>query len=273
MSIVAVRMGRMPPALKRCLLLVLLLPLAACATLPEGSERDPRDPFERFNRSVYVVNDALDVAIAKPVAKGYVKVTPQPIRTGVANFFTNLAYPATVVNSLLQGKFRQFANDTGRLVVNTTIGIGGLFDPATQMGLNLNNEDFGQTLGRWGIPAGPYLMRPIFGPSTVRDFSGDIADTWFDPKTYVQSTALRLGLVVQELVHDRAELLAAESVQESAFDPYSFIRGAYLQRREYLVKDGAVETEDVEIAIEEEMPADADTPENDQAPAPAAPSQ
>ena len=256
----------MIPVLTRCLAAALLLQLAACATLPDA-ERDPRDPFERFNRSVYVVNDSLDRAIAKPVAKGYVKVMPQPVRTGIGNFFTNLAYPSTVVNSLLQGKFRQFANDTGRLLVNTTVGIGGLFDPATQMGMALNNEDLGQTLGRWGVPPGPYLMRPIFGPSTVRDFTGDIADTYFDPKTYVQSTALRLGLVVQELVHDRADLLAAESVQESAYDPYSFIRGAYLQRREYLVKDGAVDAEDVEIQVEEELPAD------EEAPAPATPSE
>jgi phospholipid-binding lipoprotein MlaA len=229
--------------------------LTGCATLPPDTERDPRDPLERFNRSMFAVNDTLDRSIARPVARGYVRVIPQPVRTGVGNFFNNLAYPSTVVNSLLQGKVGQFANDLGRLVVNTTIGIGGLFDPATQMGLATNNEDLGQTLGKWGVPPGPFLMRPVLGPSTFRDTFGDVADFWMDPKQIVESTGVKIGLYVQEIVHRRSELLAADAVQDNAYDPYSFVRSAWLQRREYLVSDGAV-AEDVEIQIDEEMPVE-----------------
>lgn len=230
--------------------------LAGCATLPPGSEPDPRDPWEPFNRSMFSVNDTLDRSVARPVARGYVKVVPQPMRTGVGNFFTNLNYPSTVANSLLQGKFAHFANDLGRLVVNTTLGIGGLFDPATQFGLAMNDEDLGQTLGKWGVPAGPYLMRPILGPSTVRDTFGDVADFYIDPKHYVTSPWLKYGLYVQEIVDRRAQLLSAESVQENAYDRYAFVRNAWLQRREYLISDGA-SADDVEILPEEEAPADA----------------
>lgn len=225
--------------------------LTGCATIPAGSEPDPRDPLESFNRSMFAVNDALDRSVARPVARGYVRVVPQPVRTGVGNFFNNLAYPSTVANSLLQGKFSQFGNDFGRLVVNTTIGIGGLFDPATQMGLDMNDEDLGQTLGKWGVPPGPFLMRPIFGPSTFRDTFGDVADFYIDPKHYVTNPWVKYGLYIQELVHRRAQLLAAEAVQDSAYDPYAFMRNAWLQRREYLIRDGAVD-EDVEIEIEED---------------------
>src|SRR5690349_6885375 len=149
--------------------------LSACASLPQG-ERDPRDRFERANRAVYRFNDSLDRHIAKPMAKGYVKVVPAPVRTGVGNFFNNLTYPTVIVNDLLQAKLKSFASDTARLVVNTTIGIGGLFDPATQMGLPTGDEDFGQTLGKWGVPPGSYMVLPIFGPSTVRDTVGFVGD-------------------------------------------------------------------------------------------------
>lgn len=244
--------------LKRTLLAALAaLALTGCATLPPDAPRDPRDPWEPFNRSMWAVNDTLDRGIARPVARGYVKVVPQPMRTGIGNFFTNLAYPSTVANSLLQGKFGQFANDLGRLVVNTTFGIGGLFDPATQMGLAMNDEDLGQTLGKWGLPPGPFLMRPVFGPSTVRDTFGDAADFWIDPKHYVTNDWVKYGLYVQELVHRRAQLLAAEAVQDNAYDPYAFMRNAWLQRREYLIRDGAVDDDDVEIHFDdEEMPAE-----------------
>lgn len=233
--------------------------LTGCASLPPGP-RDPRDPWERFNRSMYAVNDALDRGVAKPVAKGYVKVLPQPIRKGIGNFFNNLAYASTTANSLLQGKFGQFANDAGRFVVNSTLGLGGLFDPATRFGLATHDEDLGQTLGYWGVPAGPYLMRPIWGPSSVRDTFGDLSDFYIDPKYYVSSNFVKYGLVIQELVHDRAELLSTDQVIENAYDPYAFIRNAYLQRREYQVKDGAVESGEVEVPVEEEMPVEDETP-------------
>ncbi len=231
--------------------------LPACATLPSG-ERDPRDRFERTNRAIYRFNDALDRGVAKPVAKGYVKVTPAPIRTGVGNFFRNLTYPTVIVNDLLQLKARAFAADTARLVVNTTIGIGGLFDPASRMGMPTGNEDFGQTLGRWGIPPGPYVMLPVFGPSSVRDTFGSVADYFTDPNTYVKDNYVRYGLTGMSLVDQRAELLATEDVLNRTYDPYTFIRNAYLQRRQYLVKDGGVPDEQPEIFEDEAAPT---TPE------------
>jgi phospholipid-binding lipoprotein MlaA len=218
------------------LLVVALLP--ACAALPPG-ERDPRDRFERGNRAVYKFNDALDRGLAKPVAKAYVKITPVPVRTGVSNFFQNLSYTTVIPNALLQGKLRGMLIATARLVVNTTIGIGGLFDPATQLGIPTRDEDFGQTLGVWGVPAGPYLVLPLLGPSTVRDTVGIGGDYFTDPKQYlIDDQAVRLGLTLAELVAKRASLLGTDDVLQSSFDPYVFLRNAYLQRREYQVKDG-----------------------------------
>lgn len=237
--------------------------LTACATLPPG-QRDPRDRFERTNRAVYRFNDALDRGIAKPLAKGYVKVTPRPVRTGVSNFFHNLTYPTVIINDLLQGKIKSFGGDTARLVVNTTLGIGGLFDPATRMGLPAGDEDFGQTLGRWGVPPGPYVVLPIFGPSDVRDTVGFAGDWFTDPKNYVSNIYLSLGLSGGALLDKRAELLSTDDVLARSFDPYVFVRNAYLQRREFQVKDGKP-VDDVEI-IEDEEPA----PEPTTAPQPPA---
>jgi phospholipid-binding lipoprotein MlaA len=224
--------------------------LTGCATLPSG-ERDPRDRFERTNRAIYRFNDALDRGVAKPVAKAYVKVTPPPVRTGFSNFFRNLTYPTVMVNDLLQLKLKGLATDTARLVVNTTLGIGGLFDPASQLGLAAGNEDFGQTLGHWGVPAGPYIMLPLFGPSTARDTVGFVADQFTDPKTYVKDDYAYWSLTAMSLVDTRAELLATENVLDNANDRYAFIRNAYLQRREFLVKDGAVPEEEIEIFEDE----------------------
>jgi phospholipid-binding lipoprotein MlaA len=225
--------------------------LSACASLPPG-ERDPRDRFERVNRAVYRFNDSLDRHIAKPLATGYVKTVPRPVRTGVSNFFNNLTYPTVIVNDLLQAKLKAFATDTTRLVVNSTIGIGGLFDPATQMGLPAGDEDFGQTLGKWGVPQGSYMVLPILGPSTVRDTVGYVGDQFTDPKNYLNDFYLAMGLTAMGLLDRRAELLATDDVLARAFDPYVFMRNAYLQRREYQVKDGTPSGDDVEIPIEEE---------------------
>jgi phospholipid-binding lipoprotein MlaA len=226
--------------------------LTGCATIPSG-EGDPRDRFERTNRAIYRFNDALDRSVAKPVARAYVKVTPAPVRTGFGNFFRNLTFPTVIINDLLQLKMKGFATDTARLLVNTTIGIGGLFDPASQIGLAAGNEDFGQTLGRWGVPTGPYVVLPLFGPSNVRDAFGLAADQFTDPKNYVKNDYVAWGLTGLSLVDMRAELLATEGVLDRANDPYAFIRNAYLQRREYLVKDGAVPED--ELVIFEDEPA------------------
>jgi len=238
----------------RLLLLLAAGLLTGCATLPPG-ERDPRDRFERFNRAIFTFNDALDRAIGEPLATGYVKVTPAPVRAGIGNFFNNLTYPTVIVNDLLQLKLKAFASDTGRLLLNTTIGIGGLFDPATQVGLPAGDEDFGQTLGRWGVPAGPYVMWPIAGPSTLRDTITWYPDQLTDPKTYASPLGLRLGLNATSLLLDRVELLPADDPVRQSFDPYVFVRNAYLKRREYLVKDGKVPTEELEIFEDEADPA------------------
>lgn len=238
--------------------------LPACASLPPG-ERDPRDPMERFNRSVYRFNDTLDRNVARPVAKAYVKVTPAPVRSGVSNFFRNLNSTTVIANNLLQAKPKAFFTETARLVVNTTIGIGGLFDPASQLGIPAGDEDFGQTLGRWGVRSGPYVVLPLLGPSTVRDTVGFVGDQFTDPKYYlVNDLWLNAGLSVLSLVDSRAGLLGTDEVLASSFDPYVFMRNAFLQRREFQVQDGTPPAEQEEFEIfefdEEEAPAEADTP-------------
>lgn len=238
--------------------------LPACASLPPG-ERDPRDPMERFNRSVYRFNDTLDRNVARPVAKAYVKVTPAPVRSGVSNFFRNLNSTTVIANNLLQAKPKAFFTETARLVVNTTIGIGGLFDPASQLGIPAGDEDFGQTLGRWGVRSGPYVVLPLLGPSTVRDTVGFVGDQFTDPKYYlVNDLWLNAGLSVLSLVDSRAGLLGTDEVLASSFDPYVFMRNAFLHRREFQVQDGTPPAEQEEFEIfefdEEEAPAEADTP-------------
>ena len=239
----------------RLLLLLAAGLLTGCATLPPG-ERDPRDRFERFNRAIFTFNDALDRAIGEPLATGYVKVTPAPVRAGIGNFFNNLTYPTVIVNDLLQLKLKAFASDTGRLLLNTTIGIGGLFDPATQVGLPAGDEDFGQTLGRWGLRSGPYLMLPLLGPSTVRDGFGRVADQFSQPRTYIDSSAAVWSLTAIDLVDTRAKLLESDSVLKRSFDPYAFLRNAYLQRRQFQVYDGNPPEEALdEEQFDEEPPA------------------
>jgi phospholipid-binding lipoprotein MlaA len=245
-----------------CLALVGLL--AGCASLPPG-ERDGRDRYERGNRAVYRFNMALDRGFAKPIAKTYVAVTPKPVRTGIGNFFRNLTYPTVIINDLLQAKPKAFVTDTARLVVNSTLGIGGLFDPATQMGIDAGDEDFAQTLGKWGVPSGPYLMLPFLGPSSIRDAFGFGVDQFTDPKNFLSNTYLSLGLTGLDLVDNRAELLATENVLNNSYDPYAFLRNAYLQRREFQVKDGAAAADD-EVEIFEDPPEDA-APPADAAPA------
>lgn len=226
--------------------------LAGCASLPEG-KKDPRDRFERFNRSVFSFNQGLDKHLATPVAKAYVAVTPAPVRSGFANFFANLGYPVVIVNDLLQAKPAPFARDTARFVVNTTVGIGGLFDPATKVGLDSNNEDFGQSLGYWGIGPGPYLMLPVLGPSDVRDLVGKVGDHFAEPRTYLNNSTLSWGLRGGELLVKRAAALDATEVMNRAFDPYAFVRNAYLQRRQFLVYDGNPPEEE---PVEEETPSE-----------------
>ena len=226
---------RIRPAILRIASISLLaIALVGCATVPP-SQRNPRDPWQRVNRGTFKFNDALDRAIVKPVARTYVRVTPQLIRTGVTNFFNNLTYPDVIVNALLQGQLKPFARDTGRFVVNTTIGIGGLFDPATPMGLTLEARDFGQTFGKWGAPSGPYLVIPFLGPSDVRDALGRVPDEFADPRHYIKNPYWDYGLLLLYDVKARADLLPLTDMAEKTFDPYAFERNAYLQHRDYMV--------------------------------------
>lgn len=226
----------MRPAAFSMLFLGLLL--CGCASTA-GRHTDPRDPFERFNRASFAFNDRLDRAIARPVARGYVRVVPRVARTGVSNFFSNLKQPVVFLSDLLQGKPRPAAHDLGRFLLNSTLGFGGLLDPATDAGLDRNDEDFGQTLGRWGVHAGPYLVIPVFGPRTLRDGFGDLIDQLADPVYYIEEDKVRWSLRGVKLLDQRARLLGTEQILNRAFDRYAFVRNAYLQRRAYLIRDGA----------------------------------
>jgi phospholipid-binding lipoprotein MlaA len=222
------------------LLALLLLNLAStgCATLPNGKPA-PRDRFERFNRSVYKFNTALDHAVLRPVARAYVKYLPRPVRSSIYNFTSNLSYPTTVANDVFQGKIADGVSDAARIVVNTTIGIGGLFDPATHMGLERHTQDFGLTLGRWHVPSGPYLMLPLLGPSTVRDTVGLGPDYLLlyeiVSKHIITNNWVSGGLFVVTQIDRRAGILDTDKALDSAYDPYAIVRSAYLQRRDYLL--------------------------------------
>jgi phospholipid-binding lipoprotein MlaA len=251
----------------------LLLALAGCASLPSG-KTDPRDPWERFNRSVFKFNDGLDRAIAKPVAKGYVKVVPRVIRTGISNAYSNLDTVPTIINDALQGKFRQAGHDSARFLLNSTLGLGGLFDPASAAGLEYNEEDLGQTLGKWGVESGPYLMLPILGPSSARDAFSRAADTFLEPVWYLEDDSTRYLIRLGDLLDQRASLLELDAQLERSYDKYAFVRNAWLQRREYQVKDGDVDdqSEELEEEFKDDPQADA-PPETDAPPAPADPAQ
>ncbi|MFY0991944.1 VacJ family lipoprotein [Halomonas sp. C05BenzN] len=216
--------------------LLALLLLAGCASTAAVEERHPDDPWEGFNRRVFAFNDALDRAVLKPVARGYRKVTPPPVQTGVGNFFSNLGELRTALNSVLQGKPGNAGIATSRFLINTTVGIGGLWDFATHMEITGRDEDFGQTLGTWGVDAGPYLVLPLLGPSTVRDTAGLPLDMYTYPVTYVEDDKVRYGLTALRVVDTRAGLLDQEELIRG--DRYSFIRDAWLQRRRFEVSDG-----------------------------------
>lgn len=194
------------------------------------------DPWEPVNMRVHVFNDFMDRNLLRPVANGYVRYVPQFARKGVNNFFSNINDISVLANNVLQLKLEAAASDTGRLLLNTTLGIGGLFDVASGVGFIKNEEDFGQTLGYWGVPPGPYVVLPLFGPSTVRDSIGFGVDTTTNPLNHRDEVALRNTAFVLQQIDRRVEAIAVESIMSG--DPYIFTREAYLQRREYLVNDG-----------------------------------
>lgn len=215
-----------------------LLTLAGLALLSVQGQASEEDPWESFNRPIFKFNDTLDTYALKPLAKGYRAVTPQVVDDGVSNFFANIGEIKNCANDLLQGKFHAAGVDTSRFLLNSTIGLLGFFDVATKAGLQRNNEDFGQTLGAWGVPSGPYLVLPFFGPSSPRDAVGLVPDTYAGLKWTVDDVSTRNSLWGADVIDTRADLLPAEKVISG--DKYLFIRNAYLQNREFKVQDGKV---------------------------------
>jgi phospholipid-binding lipoprotein MlaA len=214
--------------------MLLSLTLLGCAT-----NGDPRDPLEPLNRGIYKFNDVVDKAVLKPVATGYKEAMPDLVRSAVGNFFSNLDDVLVLLNDLLQFKLDRAASDISRLIWNTTVGIAGLIDVATPMDLPKHNEDFGQTLGYWGIGNGPYLVLPFYGPSTLRDTVGTVVDIHFDPVAQHTPVSERNSAIAIHGVDNRSRLLDAEKVlDEAAIDRYVFLRDAYLQRRRGLIYDG-----------------------------------
>jgi len=240
--------------------LLMAASLVGCATQAN------RDPLEGLNRGIYKFNDVADKAVVKPVAGAYKAVVPSPVRTGVNNFFDNLSTLTTMINNLLQFKFGKAVDDAGRFVINTTFGVAGLIDVASKDGVVKHNEDFGQTLGHWGVGPGPYLVLPFKGPSTLRDTGGAAVDfAFFDPIHYVDHVPTRNSMYLVKVIDTRSQYLpASDLLDEAALDPYAFMRDAYLQRRESQVEDGAVSKRDNSFYDETE-PDDTSAVEDDAA--------
>ena len=223
--------------------------LSGCASNQQNSNGDP---YESTNRKIYNFNDSIDRNVFQPLARGYVNVAPDPVRAGVTNFFSNIGYLNTVANDLLQGKVNQAVGDAGRFVINSTFGIGGLFDPATDLGLEAHNEDLGQTFGVWGAGEGAYLNLPLAGPSSFRDAPGFVSAVLLNPLTYL-NPVVTIPANFVNAVNARANLLEATSIRDqAALDPYTFVREAYRQQREFLIHDGNPPGDDFDDYIEGE---------------------
>ena len=217
-----------------------------CASMPEG-ERVEYDPWERLNRSVYAVNDVADRAVTKPVARGYTAVLPEPVRQGITNFSRNLLTPLYSVNNFLQGKPREGVGELIRLAVNSTVGIGGIFDVAAMNGVESHPEDFGQTAAVWGVPAGPYVVIPFLGPQTLRDAVLLPLDLQLDPLYHYDDASVRDRLYVLRLINLRANLLPLDDLLEDSADPYVTMRESFLQNREFEIYDGNPPSDDDEF--------------------------
>nr|WP_229779143.1 VacJ family lipoprotein [Pseudomonas matsuisoli] len=212
---------------------------AGLVLLPTLAIAADEDPWESVNRPIFTFNDTLDTYALKPIAQGYQKVTPQFVEDGVSNFFGNLGEVRNLLNNVLQAKFHDAGVDTSRFIFNSTFGVLGVFDVATRMGLQRSDEDFGQTLGKWGLGSGPYVVLPFFGPSSVRDAVGRVPDSYVSVYPYVDDVPVRNTLWGLGVVDTRAGLLQAERMVTG--DKYIFVRNAYLQNREFRVNDGEVE--------------------------------
>ncbi|PTR21122.1 VacJ family lipoprotein [Pseudomonas sp. GV085] len=211
---------------------VMLVPFVAQAATEE-------DPWESVNRPIYKFNDVIDTYALKPLAQGYQYITPQFVEDGVHNFFRNIGDVRNLANDILQVKPRAAGVDTARIIFNTTFGLLGVIDVGTKMGLQRNDEDFGQTLGYWGVGSGPYVMLPFLGPSTLRDAPSKYVDSYTGAYRYVNDVPVRNSFFALDIIDTRANLLSSEKLITG--DKYTFIRNAYLQNREFKVKDGKVE--------------------------------
>lgn len=234
--------------MKRSLaLLAIALTVTGCATVPEDQRVD-YDPLEPLNRGTYQLNDVVDRVTLKPIARGYNKVVPEPVRNGVTNFSRNLFTPRSVVNNFLQGKPKDGLSELARFIVNTTVGIGGIFDVAAMNGIEAKTEDFGQTAAVWGVPKGPYVVLPFRGPSTLRDVVLMPLDVAADPLYHYDGDhTVRDSLYAIRLVNLRARLLSIEELLQDSADPYVTVRESYLQNREFEVYDGDPPLDDDEF--------------------------
>ena len=212
--------------------------LTGCASVPPDSVTQTQDPWEGMNRKVYAFNDALDKDVARPVARTYVRAVPGPTRNGIHNAVTNLDEPVTVVNDVLQGKVGQSLQDLGRFVINSTIGLLGWFDVAKHVGLPHHDEDLGETLAHWHVPSGPYVVLPLFGPSTVRDAFGRAGDVYANPVRDQLPPRWRNAEYVMDALDARVGLMQTNEALDSAYDPYVFMRDAFIQNRRYKIYDG-----------------------------------
>lgn len=212
--------------------------LAGCASAPPERVAQTQDPWEGFNRKVYAFNDALDKHVARPVAHTYVRAMPAPARNGIHNVISNIDEPVTVVNDALQGKLKQTFQDLGRFLINSTVGLLGWFDVAQHVGLPHHDEDLGQTLAVWGVSSGPYVVLPLFGPSTVRDAGGRLGDLYANPPRDAIPPRWRNGEYVLDALDTRVGLLQVDDTLDNAYDPYTFMRDAYIQNRRYRIYDG-----------------------------------
>jgi phospholipid-binding lipoprotein MlaA len=231
--------------------------VGGCAT-QKSAERHPGDPFERMNRRIYAFNSAFDRALAEPVSRKYKSVTPRFVKTGISNFIDNLGYPAVIVNDALQGKGMPALRDTGRFVMNTTVGVVGFFDPATRVGLEQNDEDFGQTLGRWGVGSGPYVILPFGNPTTLRDGLARVADPFTSPITLSGSGASQYGMSAMRIANTGSKSSGAEPSLRETYDPYVVMRSVYFQKRAFRVYDGIVPEDPIEIEMQRQAALDLD---------------
>jgi len=250
---------------KRLLALLCLAALAGCSTTTAITKPDPRDPFEPMNRTLFDFNETIDDAIGRPLVHGYVAVTPLFVRTGVSNFYGNLKYPSTLVNDALQGKFSDAGIDLLRLTLNSTLGLGGFLDVATGIGLARHDEDFGQTLGKWGVPEGPYILLPGIGPYTLLEGIGTVVDRNVELGSKIKDTSTRWEVWAGDKFDKRYRLSLVDRVVKRSGDPYTFVRNSYLRRRHYQTMDGNVPPEEVEIDLDaEEINDSTSSPANSQ---------